>query len=160
MILDIVTEPNPILHKKSKELTKAEILNPDTQQLIHNMIETMRLKDGVGLAAPQVGKLLRIFVIEKSFTKDKRRDLVLINPVWKKAGFLKDWDDEGCLSIPNVFGKVKRFKKISIKALDTNAEPIEFVAKNFFARSIQHEADHLDGILFIEKAKKLYEIKE
>jgi len=160
MLLPITIEPNPILHKKCKELSKKEILNPDMQQLIQNMIKTMNVKDGVGIAAPQVEKSLQICVVSKIFTNKKKNDLVLINPTWKKASILKEWGDEGCLSVPKIFGKVKRCKKIKVKALNINAEPIELTAKNFFARAIQHEIDHLDGILFIEKAKGLYKVEE
>lgn len=159
MILKIITEPNPILHQASKELTKAEILNPNTQQLIQDMVVAMHAGEGAGIAAPQVEKLARICVIAKNFTEKKMADLVLINPTWKRASILKAWDDEGCLSVPGVHGQVKRYKKIKVKALDINAQPLKFTAGDFFARVIQHEVDHLRGVLFIEKARAIHEIE-
>jgi peptide deformylase len=156
MILETIIEPNPILHKKSKELTLEEIQTEDIQNLIKQMIPTMYLKDGVGLAAPQINRSLQICVIHKNYTDKKDKDLVLVNPVWKKVGIFKDWDEEGCLSVPNTFGKVKRYKKIKVKALDRDGNKLEFTASNFFARVIQHEVDHLNGILFIEKARDIH----
>ena len=81
-----------------------------------------------------------------------------MNPVWTKTSIRKDWDTEGCLSVPKTYGKVKRYKHIMVKALDKDGNELNFEAHNFFARVIQHEVDHLDGILFIDKAKDIYEI--
>ena len=158
MILDVATEPNPILRKVAKILDREEILNPNTQQLINNMVETMYLKDGAGIAAPQVEQSLQICVIAKVFTPEQKEDLVLINPSWKRKSILKEVDEEGCLSVPDIYGKVKRYKKIKVAALDRNGEKISLVANNFLARVIQHEIDHLNGILFIDKAKNLRQI--
>ena len=158
MILDIVLQPNVILREQSRPLSNQEILQPDNQQLIHNMLETMHEKDGIGLAAPQVGKSLQICVITKNFTNEQKQDLILINPTWKKAGFWKAWGDEGCLSVPDIYGDVKRYKKIKVQALDINGKLIKFSAKNFLARIIQHEVDHLNGVLFIEKARNLHKV--
>ena len=91
-------------------------MSKDIQNLIKQMIPTMYLKDGVGLAAPQVGELVQICIISREYNKDKTKDLVLINPVWKKASVLKEWSDEGCLSVPDVYGKVKRWKKIKFSS--------------------------------------------
>jgi len=73
---------------------------------------------------------------------------------------IKETSEEGCLSVPNVYGKVSRYKKIKVKAIDENGKPLEFIAKNFFAKIIQHEIDHLNGILFIDKAKKVYKASQ
>ena len=158
MILNIVTEPNQILHQISKKLKVEEIQSEEIQNLIKQMIPTMYLTDGIGLAAPQIGKSLQICIIHKNYTAQKEKDLILINPTWKKSGIFKDWDEEGCLSVPNTYGQVKRYKKITVTALNENGEQIEFSATNFFARIIQHEVDHLNGVLFIEKAKNIREI--
>ena len=158
MILEIITEPNPILHKNSKELTLEELSSKKVQNLIKQMTPTMHLKDGVGLAAPQVGKSLQICVIHKNYTVKKENDLILVNPTWKKVGIFRDWDEEGCLSVPDTYGKVKRYKKIKVEALDEKGKKLKFIASNFFARVIQHEIDHLNGILFIEKAKGIHKI--
>ncbi len=119
------------------------------------MTETMYKSDGVGIAAPQVGASIMLCVIAKQFAGTKT-DLTLVNPVWEKKSLLKTSDTEGCLSVPGVFGEVKRYKKIKVNALDRDGNKIEFLANNFFARIVQHEVDHLNGILFIEKAKNVH----
>ena len=158
MILNILTDPNTILHQKSRPLSKEDILSKDIQNLIKQMIPTMYLKDGVGLAAPQVGELVQICIISREYNKDKTKDLVLINPVWKKASVLKEWSDEGCLSVPDVYGKVKRWKKIRLQALDRDSKEVNITVSGFLAKIIQHEVDHLHGIIFTEKAKDLHTV--
>ncbi len=116
----------------------------------------MYAKDGVGIASVQVGNPIQLCVIAKDFTPDKKADLILINPSFEKKSILREWGEEGCLSVPNTYGSVRRFKKIKVSALNAKGEKIEFVATEFFARIIQHEIDHLNGVLFIEKAKKLH----
>lgn len=162
MQLPITIEPNPILHQISKELNSAQIQNANTQKFIADMIETMYAKDGAGLAAPQVGRSIRLCIIGKAFNdlNKNKSDLTLINPVWTKKTIVKTTDMEGCLSIPNLYGKVKRYKKITVQALDKNGQPLNFTASDFFARAIQHEVDHLDGVLFTAKATGLIEINK
>lgn len=159
MILKIITEPNKILHQATQELIAADLKNPEIKQLISDMTETMYVKDGVGIAANQVGKSYKICVIAKQFTNDKKNDLILVNPNWEKTTLRKTIDTEGCLSVPNTYGEVKRYKKIKVKAMSENGEPLEFIAEDFFARIIQHEIDHLNGHLFIEKAKNIQYIE-
>ena len=123
--------------------------------------------DGIGLAAPQIGQNIRICIIGKDAIKmdkktnitKKSEDIVLINPVWQKTSRKQNWDTEGCLSVPKTYGKVKRYNHIEINAFDKNGEKINFTANGFFARVIQHEVDHLDGILFIDKAKDIYNVE-
>ena len=158
MILEILTEPNPVLRQKNRPVEPADFSDPKFKQSILNLIETMKSRDGVGMAAPQAGMALRFCVIAKEYTEDKIKDVVLINPVWTKKSILRASDEEGCLSVPNVFGRVLRYKKIRVKAVDENGKSVNFEAKNFLARIIQHEVDHLDGILFIDKAKNLYRV--
>ncbi len=155
MVLPIVLEPNPILHQVGKDLTREEVKSTKIQKLIKDMIPTMYAKDGVGLAAPQVGESIQLCVIAKNFTPDQKKDLVLVNPKWQKLSVFRVWDEEGCLSVPEVYGQVRRYKKIKVEALNEKGEKISFTAQDFFARIIQHEVDHLNGILFIEKAKNL-----
>lgn len=155
MIYPIITDPNPILHTRSADIDPASILTPEMQMFVLDMIETMYVEDGVGLAAVQVGKSLQLCVIAKDFAMGKKKDLCLINPSWTKLSIKKNWDEEGCLSVPGVYGKVQRYSHIKVKALNEKGEPLEFEAKDFFARVIQHECDHLNGTLFIEKAKDL-----
>lgn len=156
MILPIVTIPTPSLRERSKEVTRDFVLLPETQAYIKDLILTMYADDGIGIASPQVGKNIRICIIGREATPEKKHDLVLINPVWTKTSRKTEWDTEGCLSVPNVYGKVKRYTNIEVQALDGQGNPISFEAKKFFARVIQHEVDHLDGILFIDKAKDTY----
>jgi peptide deformylase len=161
MIYDIVYEPNPLLHQRSADVDLEHITKPEMQKFIRDMIETMYVKDGVGLAAVQVGRSIQLCVIAKDFNElNKKQDLCLINPVWKKLSIHKEWDEEGCLSVPGVYGKVKRYKKIHVTALDHTGKQLQFIAENFFARIIQHESDHLNGTLFIEKAKDLRRIEK
>ncbi len=160
MLLEVTLEPNPILHRKGRDLVVAELATPEIRKLIKNMTETMYVKDGVGIAAPQVGQSLQLCVIAKKFSPlNNQEDLVLINPTWKKMSILKVWDNEGCLSVPLIYGEVKRYTKIKVQTLNQFGEKIEFIVKDFPARIVQHEVDHLNGILFIEKAKKLQKIK-
>lgn len=160
MILPITKEPNPLLHKVSKDLTMEEINSKEIKEFTKDLIETMYAKDGVGIASVQVGNPIQLCIIAKDFTPDKKTDLILINPKFEKKSVLREWAEEGCLSVPNTYGSVRRFKKIKVSALNHKGEKIEFMATNFFARIIQHEIDHLNGILFIEKAKKLHTFKK
>ncbi len=156
MILPITLEPDPLLRKVSKNLTTEEINSKTIKEFVVNLIETMYAKDGVGIASVQVGNPIQLCVIARDFTPEKLNDLILINPEFKKTSVLREWDEEGCLSVPTIYGSVRRFKKIKVSALNMKSEKIEFVAHDFFARIIQHEIDHLNGVLFIDKAKKLH----
>ena len=126
-------------------------------QLIKNLVDTLRCSDGVGLSAPQIGNLKRVLVYEYKKPKnstDKTPDLpltVLINPEIIKTSAKTEISEEGCLSFPNMFGQVERFKKITVQTLGINNKEIKFEAKNLEARIIQHELDHLDGILFVDR---------
>ena len=159
-MLPIVKNPTPSLRERSTEIDRDFLLFKETQKLIDEMVPTMYGDDGIGLAAPQVGKNVRICVIGKAADKKLKEDLVLINPIWEKTSKKTNVDTEGCLSVPKTFGKVKRYTRIHVTALDRDANEIEFNAKNFFARVIQHEVDHLDGVLFIDKATDIYTIDD
>ncbi len=151
-ILNILTDPNEILRRQSVAVDKERIKHDSFQALISDMAETMLVKDGIGLAAPQVGHNLRLIVVN---TKDGV--MPMINPLITKKSLTKDWDEEGCLSVPNVFGEVKRPKKIRVKFLMADGNYKHIAAEGLLARVIQHEIDHLDGVLFIDKAKKIHE---
>lgn len=169
-MLKIVTDPCPTLRERSVEITDLSILQKkDFQEWLEKFRLTMHEKDGVGLAAPQVGKNIRLCAINRDATKIKMEekylptwphDLILINPIWQKISRKQVTDYEGCLSVPKIFGKVKRYFDISVTALNPKGEEIKFEAHGFFARVIQHEVDHLDGILFIDKAKELFTEKK
>ena len=150
-MLEIITHPNPILRKKSQPV--ANVLADKIQKLIPQMMAVMLAKDGVGLAAPQIGENLRIIVIAY-----KEKNLVIINPKIIKKSLLKDWDEEGCLSVPGKYGQVRRHKIVTLKYLNEGGQEQKLKASGLLARIIQHEIDHLDGILFIDKAKELTDI--
>lgn len=150
-MLNIVINPNPTLRKKSKPVS--DILAAEIQKLIPQMVETMLKKDGVGLAAPQVGQNIRLITVR--YMDD---NLVMINPQIIKKSWLKEWDEEGCLSVPGKTGEVKRCKKITVKFLDQSGKMHQLTGQGLLARVIQHEVDHLDGILFIDKAKNIRDI--
>ena len=164
----MVIIPTPSLRVRSREVDHDLLLSPKTQQLIRGLIPTVYEEDGVGLAAPQIGHNLRICVIAKNvigFTlrppkgeKSQlgKTDLVLVNPIWRRLSKKTTVDTEGCLSVPGFFGKVKRWKDLAVTAWNEKGEELKFEAYGFFARVIQHEVDHLDGILFIDRAKDLY----
>lgn len=146
-MLEIKEYGESVLREKSlpvKEITP-EILN-----LIRDMAEIMYATSGVGLAAPQIGVSKRIMVI------DGEEDglIVLINPIIVKSEG-EVIEEEGCLSIPEVYSKVKRSLKVTVKALNENGEPIELTKEGLIARALQHELDHLEGILFIDRIGKV-----
>jgi len=150
MILPIITHPNKTLRAENQKISAKTLKSAEFKQLVLDMSETMRQEDGIGLAAPQINKNLRICVIN---TEDG--NLVLINPKITRKSLKKEIAEEGCLSIPGVFGTVKRSKKIKVQALSPNGAKINFTAQGLFARVIQHELDHLNGILFIDKVLEI-----
>ncbi len=149
MILNILTYPNPNLRNKSRELKREEILSADFKKLVKDMSETMFEKDGIGLAAPQINKNLCVIVVNL-----KNSAVVFINPKILKKSWRKNVMEEGCLSIPGIYGKVKRNNSIIVKYLDLNGDLQKLKAKKTLAQILQHEIDHLDGILFIDKMIK------
>lgn len=146
-ILEIKEYGESILREKSllvKEIT-TEILN-----LIRDMAETMYTDSGVGLAAPQVGISKRIIIIDE----EKEGLMVLVNPeIIKSEGEIID--EEGCLSIPGIYSDVKRSSKVTVKALNENGDKIEITKEGLIARALQHEIDHLNGVLFIDKIGRM-----
>lgn len=164
-MLTIVTLPTKSLREPSVEIDKKTLLLPKTQKLISDMFLTMYAADGIGLAAPQVAQNIRIFTIGKNaIPKDhdiwkavggEWRDLAIANPTWEKMSKKTDSEMEGCLSVPGKIGRVRRFKHIHVKAWGQDGKKLSFDATGFFARVVQHEIDHLDGILFIDKASDI-----
>jgi len=123
--------------------------------LAEDLEETMIKKEGIGLAAPQVGENIRLIVINT-----KKGPILMFNPKIMKKSWLKEWGEEGCLSVPLVFGDVNRHKKITCVFCNRKGAKEKINASGLLARVIQHEIDHLDGILFIDKAKNLKKIDE
>ena len=146
-ILEIKEYGEPVLREKALPV---EEVTPEILNLIKDMAETMYTDSGVGLAAPQVGVSKRIILV------DGEEDglIVLINPmIIKSEGEVVE--EEGCLSVPGVYSKVKRLSKVTVKALNENGDPIEITKEGLIARALQHEIDHLDGILFIDRIGRM-----
>lgn len=151
--LPIITIPEPNLRQRSKDVDPKEIGKPEFQAWLDDLVETMYVADGVGIAAPQVGRNVRVFV-----AVDDKTPHILINPVLKRKSFRRVDGEEGCLSVPGKYGIVSRHRSVRMEALDRDGKRVTFDAKHFFARVLQHELDHLDGILFIDRAKKVVDI--
>lgn len=154
MILPIYIYGQPVLRKVAKEIDPENY--PQLKELIENMFETMYHADGVGLAAPQVGLDNRIFVIDLSVLSDENPEFEGFKKVFINAHILErtgdiELVDEGCLSLPGIREKVPRENRIRIQYLDENFQPRDEQYEGFKARAIQHEYDHLDGILFVDK---------
>lgn len=144
--LKIITLPNPVLRKKAKEINLKEIKARDFSRLVSSMEKTMLATDGAGLAAPQIGQSIRLAIINS-----KDGPICLINPKIIKKSWAGELGQEGCLSIPGIFGQVKRHKKITLIYYNRAGKKIKQEAQGLMARVMQHEIDHLDGILFIDK---------
>lgn len=198
--LPIVREPDKVLRKKAADLARHDITTPHIQKLISAMKATLaQTPDGVGLAAPQVGKSLRMFIVseeaeeidrtaaevtrarrhgtggamshgnralnepqhqERNYEKRPWKYYVFINPVVKNSSRRKLAGPEGCLSVPGKFGEVARHEKISVEAHDEHGRIFRRNASRFFARVVQHELDHLDGTLFIDKVEHLFDVEK
>ena len=148
----ILTEPNKILRQVSKSVKK---VGKEEQQLMDDMLETMYSANGIGLAAIQIGVPKRIIVMDISKDKDKKEPRYFINPVIKNKDPLKSTYEEGCLSVPNQFAEIDRPKNCDVEYLDYNGEKKLLKAEGLLATCIQHEMDHLEGILFIDYLSKL-----
>jgi len=147
----ILTYPNPVLRQKVEPVTR---FDDSLRQLAADLAETMYAAPGAGLAANQIGVSLRVAVIDVSESKEERKHLVLVNPeIIDKEGC--QIDEEGCLSVLDLTAKVERYNKLLIRAQDLEGKTWEFPAEEFFARVIQHELDHLNGILFIDHLSPL-----
>jgi len=143
----VLTSPNAELRKVSKEIPLAEMTSPETKTLIQDLAETMKLENGIGIAAPQVNVHKRIIIVDVGQNQPK----AFFNPKIVSRSFLKVDGEAGCLSVPGVFGIVKRNRAVTVEAYDQNGQPIRFRAEGLMSVVFQHEIDHLDGILFIDK---------
>jgi peptide deformylase len=153
-ILKVARMGHPVLRQKARALEKHEVKSPALQQLIDNMFETMHEYSGIGLAAPQVHESLRVFVAHLDPNgRGEGEPTAIINPEITVVGdrTIEGW--EGCLSIPDIRGMVPRAFDINVAALDRQGKRIEFTAQDFPARVVQHETDHLDGILFFDRMR-------
>ena len=162
-ILKVARMGHPVLRKKTRPVSPAEITSAPFQRLIDDMAHTMLEYNGAGLAAPQVHEECRLFVAQivgdndddEGAERRKTEILALINPEITPASrqIVEDW--EGCLSIPDLRGLVPRHRDIKVKAYDRTGKRIEVEASGFMARVIQHETDHLDGVLFLDRMKSM-----
>ena len=147
----IVRLGHPSLRTIARAVPPERIGEPDVQQLIDDMLETMRAARGVGLAAPQVGEELQIFVVESSGIPLR----VVINPMItpQERELVHDW--EGCLSIPGLRGMVPRHPAARVQGLDRDGSPLDYLAQGLEARIVQHEFDHLNGVVFLDRMRDL-----
>jgi peptide deformylase len=148
----ILTEPNKILRQISQPV---ESVGKEEQLLMDDMLETMYAANGIGLAAIQVGIPKRIIVMDISKDENKKEPMYFVNPVIKNKNPVKSTYEEGCLSVPNQFAEIDRPSKCDIEFLDYNGNKKTISAEGLFATCIQHEMDHLEGILFIDHLSKL-----
>lgn len=151
-ILNIVKEPDPILRKKCDEVHRVD---QDLKKLMNDMLETMYNAPGIGLAAPQVGVLKRVIVIDLSRDEENKNPLFIVNPkiVWRSEEM--NIREEGCLSIPNHYAEVERPTKCKLEYIDYNGKKNLLDADDLLSTCIQHEVDHCNGILFIDYLSKL-----
>ncbi len=166
-LLPIVKYPNEILRRKTQPVKD---ITDETQKLIDNMIETLRDAPGVGLAAPQVNVPLRIAVIEygegEEFDEDDdtppapKKLYTLINPEITRMSTEMLMGSEGCLSMPGLIADVERAESVTVTALNRRGQPVKIKASGWLARIFQHEIDHLDGVLFTDKAKEVRNLEE
>ncbi len=160
-IREIVTLPDPVLRRKAHKVTTVD---KDTKTLIDDMVETMREAPGVGLAAPQVGISSRIIVVEYAETDEEEAEaklFALVNPEIVETSTDETlMGIEGCLSIPRLVGEVERYERIVVKGLNRNGKPVKIKAEGWLARVFQHEIDHLDGVLFTDRATKVWQPRE
>ncbi len=146
--MKIVKNPDKILSQKLKEV---ELITPNLKKTISGMKKTMKENNGIGLAANQVGLNMAVFVIDESLAKEHSAPSVYINPEVKPYSKQNEMFEEGCLSIPETWLQIKRPKKVKVKAADENGQKHKFIAKGMLARVLQHEFDHLQGILITDK---------
>jgi peptide deformylase len=148
---EIVKYPDPVLAKRGEDVTE---FGEDLKTLVEEMFESMYAAHGIGLAAPQIGLSKRLTVIDVSFKKDPADKLVLINPeIVEREG--KQFEEEGCLSLPEIREKVNRAAKVKVRAQNVEGEWFEVEGEELLSRALQHEIDHLDGVLFIDRLSRL-----
>ena len=161
MILKVAKLGVPTLRERSAEVDRRAIARGDYEPFLSDLEDTMREYDGTGIAAPQVFTPLRIFLYEVHPEKRRRREAevgltALFNAVYEGVGEVLEDDSEGCLSVPFLWGgAVPRFERIRVSALDRSGKPVEFEAAGYHARVLQHEIDHLDGIVYLDRMRDM-----
>ena len=151
MLREIVKYPDPILERKGQPVTE---FDDELQKLVDDMFESMYAAKGIGLAAPQIGISKRLTVIDLSCNERREERIVLVNPeIISREG--KQYEEEGCLSLPEIRDKVTRAAKVRVRAQDAKGEWFEIGGEELLSRAFQHEIDHLDGILFFRRVSAL-----
>lgn len=148
--------PEEVLRRKAHKVTS---FDSSFQKLVDDMVETMREAPGVGLAAPQVGESLRLIVVEYGNEEDDdapKRLYVLANPEIVQHSEEMDLGIEACLSVPNLAGEVDRFRRITVKGFNRKGQPVKYKLSDWLARIFQHEMDHLDGVLYTDRATRIW----
>ena len=164
-IREIIKHPNDILRRKAQPV---KTIDADIRQLLDDMVETMRAAPGVGLAGPQVDVPLRVIVVEYGEEPDEdgngnpppKQLFTLANPEITRSSTETETATEGCLSIPGLVGDVERSSSVTVKALNKRGQPVKIKATGWLARIFQHEVDHLNGVLFIDRAENIQAIRE
>jgi peptide deformylase len=159
-IREVVTHPAGVLRRKAHKVSD---FGPELQKLIDDMVDTMRDEPGVGLAAPQVDVSLRLIVVEYGDEKDEEKPpklYVMTNPEIVRQSDEVEMGVEGCLSIPGYAGEVERALEVTVKGQNRRGKPMKIKAKGWLARIFQHEVDHLNGVLFIDRSEKVWKIEE
>jgi peptide deformylase len=157
-VLQIATVGDPVLRRRADDISLAELASPEVQRLIDDMIETRRASGGAGLAATQVSVLKRVAVVEvDEHTRYPYKPpiplTVIVNPIAEPLSDETLLINEGCLSVPDLRGDVERFVRVRVKYFDRNGQPGEVVAEGLTAGTFQHELDHLDGVLFLDRVR-------
>jgi peptide deformylase len=159
-LLEIITLPHPTLRRKAHKVTD---FGPELQTMVDDMVETMRQAPGVGLAAPQVNIPLRLIVIEYGSEEDEeapKKLYTMVNPEITRTSTETILGTEGCLSVPGIVGEVERFEALTVKGCSRRGQPITIKAKGWLARIFQHEIDHLDGVIFVDRATRVWSGQE
>ncbi len=161
-VREIITPSNPILRRKARKVTRFD--DPKLQKLVDDMVETMLEAPGVGLAAPQVAESQRVIVVRLSDDEESREEYgddagvlhIVMNPEIVRESKEMVEGVEACLSIPGYYGTVDRHVEVTVRGQDRNGKPVRIKARNWLARVFQHEIDHLDGVLFIDRATEVW----
>lgn len=163
-IREIVTPPNPTLRQRAQKVRR---ITPEIAQLIDDLIETMRVAPGVGLAAPQIDVGLRVIVVEYAEVSEDEdapekppKLYTVINPEITRTSKDRVLGNEACLSLPGYFGEVERNERVTVKGLNRHGQDFKLKANGWLARIFQHEIDHIEGILYIDRATQVWRIEE
>jgi len=163
-IREIVTPPNPTLRQRAQKVHR---ITPEIKQLIDDLVETMRVAPGVGLAAPQIDVGLRVIVVEYAEGSEDEdapekppKLYAVINPEITRTSKARVLGNEACLSLPGYFGEVERYERVTVKGLNRHGQDFKMKTNGWLARIFQHEIDHIEGILYIDRATQVWRIEE